>query len=164
MTSLFCLFAHKHRHRFVCLLDWLLLTVILFQKKKEFIRIPFYLCPEVSPLHPHLLLLFPSSTVRVCVVVSKYRHHSRLPQIRLVWSERACATYKRDRVVRLFLSLLCLSVSVYLVGSIKRESKKRRKKKGKRKRISGWSRRSSHLYHVLLIITIAVRCLREMLC
>ena len=34
-TSLFCLFTHKHHKRFVCYRNWLLLTVMWFEKEKN---------------------------------------------------------------------------------------------------------------------------------
>jgi hypothetical protein len=130
MTSLFCLFAHKHRHEFVCLLNWPLLSVILFQKKKNSLDFPstctLKCSPSLSSSCPPFSvykLPWPSS-----VTTHNYRKLDSFDQ-------RVRARRIRETKLYVFsLSLppsFSLSLCLYLVGSIKRESKKRRRKKRK---------------------------------
>jgi hypothetical protein len=139
---------------------------LISKKKKNSLEFPSTYALKCLPF---IHIFSSSSLLLLCVCVSLCPSIVTIRGYRKLDSFDQSVRARRTREIELYVSfsLSLFSASLFLsilLVALKESLKKRRKKKGKRKRISGWSRRSSHLYHVLLIITIAVRCLREMLC
>jgi hypothetical protein len=86
---------------------------------------------------PFIHIFSSSSLLLLCVCVSLCPSIVTIRGYRKLDSFDQSVRARRIREIELYvsfsLSLLCLSVSVYLVGSIKRESKKRRKKREREK-------------------------------